>query len=88
MKGASVLSEFNSGKERKGNVVNCIKCERPAHGICRFCGRALCKEHFQTMPYVITAFNEKEKVKLIVVEDAFFCGICKPKEEPVDLEIK
>ena len=66
--------------------MNCIKCERPAHGVCRFCGRAICKEHSSTMPYIISTFNEKDKVKAIIVEDAFFCGICKPREEPADLE--
>jgi hypothetical protein len=40
------------------------------------------------MPYIISTFNEKEKIKAIIVEDAFFCGTCKPREEPTDLETK
>lgn len=38
------------------------------------------------MPFVLAAFTEKESVKTIVVDDALYCGVCKPKEEPVELE--
>lgn len=68
--------------------MNCWHCERPAHGSCRFCGRGVCKEHTKGMPFVIATYNEKDSVKAIVVEDVLFCGVCKPNEEPMDLETK
>jgi len=69
--------------------MNCWHCERPAHGICAFCGRGICKEHAQTMPNILSIYRGKEdnKLKAIVVADALYCGICKPKEEPVELEM-
>ncbi len=66
--------------------MNCWHCDRPAHGACRFCGRGICREHTQTMPFVLAAFAAKESIQVIVVADALYCGICKPQEEPVTLE--
>lgn len=68
--------------------MNCWHCERPAYGACRFCGRGVCKEHIKSMPFILAAYSEKESVKAIVVEDALFCGVCKPNDEPIDLETK
>ncbi len=66
--------------------MNCIHCDKPAHGICRFCGRALCKEHAKSMPYIITLYiGEKKIPKAIVVADTFYCGICKPQPEPIEM---
>ena len=67
--------------------MNCWHCDRPAHGTCIFCGRAICKEHAQTMPNVLTVYRDKgEKLKAIVVAEALYCGVCKPREAPVDVE--
>lgn len=68
--------------------MNCYHCERPAHGICRFCGRAICKDHAKSMPFILTAFSSGEVIKVIAVDDALFCGLCNPKEEPIDLDYK
>ena len=65
--------------------MNCWHCDRPAHGVCRFCGRAVCKEHVRTMPYILDIFGQKGPPRALVVADAVWCGVCRPKEDPVDL---
>ena len=67
--------------------MECWHCERPAHAICRFCGRAVCKTHAQTMPFILEIFRDAAgKHKAVVVADTIWCGVCEPKEDPVDLE--
>lgn len=67
--------------------MNCWHCERPSHGICVFCGRGICKDHVQTMPNILTIYRDKaNELKAIAVADALYCGVCKPKEEPVAVE--
>jgi hypothetical protein len=66
--------------------MNCWHCDRPAHGCCQFCGRGVCKEHVQSLPHIIGIFHDgKGKHKAIVVGDALFCGVCRPREDPVEL---
>ncbi|MBN1873521.1 MAG: hypothetical protein JXA33_04765 [Anaerolineae bacterium] len=66
--------------------MNCWHCDRPAHGVCRFCGRGVCKEHAQTMPYIITIYRDGDGMPMaLVVVDALYCGICKPKQDPIPL---
>ena len=67
--------------------MECWTCERPAHGVCSFCGRGTCKEHHKVMPNLVTIFEGKNNVKKgVVVDNALFCGECQPREEPVPLE--
>lgn len=66
--------------------MNCWHCDRPAHGTCQFCGRAVCKEHARTLPHIAQLFHtEKGKFKAFVVGEALYCGLCRPREDPVDL---
>lgn len=66
--------------------MNCWHCDRPAHGTCRFCGRAVCKEHAKTLPHIEEIYqSEQGTYKGLVVADALWCGVCEPKEDPVDL---
>jgi hypothetical protein len=66
--------------------MNCWHCERPAHGVCQFCGRAICKDHTKYLPFIVDIFTDSQgEYKALVVGDALYCGICKPKEDPVDL---
>lgn len=65
--------------------MNCWHCDRPSVGVCRFCGRGICKTHTQSMPFVLTAYVEDGKRKAIAVDDVLYCGVCKPKSEPIDL---
>jgi hypothetical protein len=66
--------------------MNCWHCERPAYGACRFCGRGVCKDHAQTLPHIEAIYQgEGGTLKALVVADALWCGLCKPKEDPVEL---
>lgn len=66
--------------------MQCWHCERPAQGICRFCGRALCREHVQTMPYIVGLLPGEEGVpQAVVVSNTLYCGVCTPEEDPVPL---
>lgn len=68
--------------------MNCWHCDRPAHGTCKFCGRAVCREDAQTLPHVVDVFHNREgKLRALVVGDALYCGVCNPKEDPISMEI-
>lgn len=67
-------------------TMDCWHCERPAHAICRFCGRAVCKEHAQTMPFIVDIFTGKDgQQRAVVVADTVYCGVCKPQQDPIIL---
>ncbi|MBI5830631.1 MAG: hypothetical protein HZB20_14075 [Chloroflexi bacterium] len=67
--------------------MNCWQCDRPAHGVCRFCGRGTCRDHARKMPYIMGIYQgENGEHKAVVVEDALYCGQCKPREDPVALK--
>ena len=66
--------------------MNCWHCERPGAGVCRFCGRALCKDHAQTRPCVASAHLDAEgKERAIAVNNVLWCGVCDPRPEPITL---
>lgn len=66
--------------------MQCIHCDQPARGVCIFCGRAICKDHMQQMPSILTVYiGESSVPKAIVVSDALYCGICKPQPEPIEM---
>jgi len=66
--------------------MNCWHCDRPAHGACRFCGRGVCREHTQTLPYIVEIYRDDEGIhQALVVADALHCGVCRPREDPVEL---
>ncbi|MBI9043617.1 MAG: hypothetical protein JEZ06_03980 [Anaerolineaceae bacterium] len=66
--------------------MKCIRCGKDAVAVCRFCGRAVCKDHIQTMNYIISVYPSmvKQVPKALVVADAVYCGICKPQPEPLE----
>jgi hypothetical protein len=67
-------------------TMNCWHCERPAHGACIFCGRAICKEHVREMPHIVALYRDaKNTQKAIVTARALFCGVCEPREDPVEI---
>jgi hypothetical protein len=38
------------------------------------------------MPFIVEIYRSAEGVhKALVVADAVYCGVCKPKEDPVEL---
>jgi hypothetical protein len=66
--------------------MNCIHCNRSAQATCRFCGRAVCKDHLKTKPYIVSLYQGKDGVnKAIVVSDAVYCDLCNPHERPIPL---
>ena len=66
--------------------MNCVHCERSAHATCRFCGRGVCKDHFTEAPYIVGLYTGDQGIqKAIVVPNAVYCGICKPREQPVPM---
>lgn len=39
------------------------------------------------MPNILAIYkNKKNLLKGIAVADALYCGICKPKEDPIEME--
>lgn len=65
----------------------CWRCERPAHAVCIFCGRAVCKDHAQKLPNILGVFTAPGgTTKVIAVEDAIYCGECRPRDDAVPLE--
>jgi hypothetical protein len=65
--------------------MDCWHCRRTAVGVCRFCGRAVCEDHVETMPFVLELYRPRDVTKALVVEDALYCGACTPRPDPVDL---
>jgi hypothetical protein len=64
--------------------MNCYICGIPAVGNCRFCGRAVCKEHSQNKPFILTVYVPRDGVpRAIAVGGALFCGRCKPQPSPI-----
>jgi len=53
--------------------------------VCRFCGRAICEDHVETMPFVLELFRTADVTRALVVEDALYCGACTPRPDPIDL---
>lgn len=67
--------------------MNCWHCDRPAHGVCQFCGRAVCKSHAQTMPHVVAVYRSKAGNPMVIATDnALHCGVCHPKDDPIQLD--
>lgn len=62
----------------------CHTCEAPARGVCKFCGRALCGDHQESLPYIVSVYLS-EVPRAIVVADTLFCGVCRPQPGPVDM---
>lgn len=65
--------------------MDCWHCRRSAVGTCRFCGRGVCEDHAETKPYLLELFRGREHAQALVVEDALFCGACRPRPDPVDI---
>jgi hypothetical protein len=66
--------------------LNCWHCERPAHGVCSFCGRGVCKDHAKERPGVLGLYaGDAGRPKALAVQGALWCGVCQPSDEPIDL---
>lgn len=56
-----------------------------AEGVCRFCGRAVCRNHAQTRAFLYEAWDQAGQLRGLGVEDALYCGQCKVNPHPVDV---
>jgi hypothetical protein len=65
--------------------LDCWTCRRTALGACRFCGRGVCEDHADEKPYILELFGGPEGIRALVVEDALYCGRCKPRPDPIRL---
>jgi hypothetical protein len=67
--------------------VKCFFDDNEGVGVCRFCGRAMCKQHAEkSMPYITTIFvGANSTPKAVVVADALWCGQCRPEAQPVPM---
>ncbi len=66
--------------------MNCWHCDKPAHGVCHFCGRAVCKDHARTMPYIVTAYLDHKGVPdVLVTDNTLHCGICRPAAKTIEV---
>jgi hypothetical protein len=63
--------------------MKCLQCDAQAHAVCKFCGRAVCRNHVQEKPYATgystaTGFWTRRK-NAVRVPDAVWCGSCHPE---------
>jgi hypothetical protein len=65
--------------------MDCWHCRKTAVGSCRFCGRGVCEDHAGEQPFVLELFRANGPTRALVVENALFCGACKPRPDPIDL---
>jgi hypothetical protein len=62
----------------------CYQCNEEAVGICKFCGRAVCRDCHSEMPVILSVYvGANQTPKTIVVADALWCGKCQPQPEPI-----
>ena len=57
-----------------------------AEGVCRFCGRAVCKVHAKTRAFLFEAWENAEHLYGLAIEDALYCGVCQVHKEPIRLD--
>ncbi len=67
--------------------MQCFHCDNTARGVCRFCGRALCRDHMTNkLPFIVTIYvGDANTPKAVVVGDTLWCGVCKPQPEPLEM---
>ena len=60
--------------------MKCINCDKDAHAVCQFCGRAVCRNHFREAEF-LSGYSRLMGMwgpaqSAIRVENAVWCGIC------------
>jgi len=66
--------------------MRCWVCGGAAEGVCRFCGRGICRAHARTRAFLFEAWEEGGALRGLAVADALHCGVCKVREEPIDVQ--
>jgi hypothetical protein len=57
-----------------------------AEGLCRFCGRAVCKKHTKTRAFLLQVWLDGAGLRGLAVADALWCGICLVRPDPIDVD--
>ncbi len=66
--------------------MRCHKCGEEPIGVCKFCGRAVCPDCHQPMPFILNLYVGEDAVpKAIVVADTLWCRTCRPQPEPIPM---
>ena len=66
--------------------MRCWACGAEADGICRFCGRGVCKTHARARAFLFEAWDDAGTLRALAVEDALSCGVCRVHAQPIDAE--
>ena len=66
--------------------MQCWVCGAPANGVCRFCGRAVCRADAKKHAFVLEVYESGGTHFGLAVEDAIHCGVCKPRPDPVRMD--
>ncbi|SRR5260370_38024091 len=86
----TVDMRHNAALWRRGDIglvdMECWVGGEPANGVCRLCGRAVCKLHSKEMPYLTVAYSSPHGLEGLAVEGVLWCGVCRPRPEPVSLD--
>jgi hypothetical protein len=45
----------------------------------------VCEDHADEQPFVLELFRANGPTRALVVENALFCGACRPRPDPIDL---
>ena len=64
--------------------MRCWVCGATAEGICRLCGRAICKPHARTHPYLFEVWPTAAGLRALGIDDALWCGVCRPRPDPIE----
>ena len=66
--------------------MQCWECDLPARAACCFCGRFICKNHAASHLSIMAMYlGNQETPKSVVINNAIWCGICEPIEEPIPM---
>lgn len=66
--------------------MRCWVCGAVAEGVCRFCGRGVCKAHARTRAFLFESWEDDGRLLGLAVADALHCGICKVRPDPIPLD--
>lgn len=65
--------------------MRCWVCGGTAEGVCRFCGRAVCKQHARSQAFLFNVWRTVRTLRGLAIDDALWCGVCRPRPQPLDL---
>jgi hypothetical protein len=57
-----------------------------AEGVCRFCGRGVCKTHTKTKSFLFEVWQDGNHLRALAVQDALYCGVCQLRPDPIDVD--